>query len=113
MDYLKIYEKFKNKKEIADYINDVCLLRNYYQTRQFSQMQNHICSMTAKYFTETVIWNIANSQAPKTYEQAYINAEKFLQMQGAMLIAKNIEDYERHLTDDEVSFLESAINSTR
>ena len=31
-DYLKIYEKFKDVKEVKDYIDDVILLRHYYTT---------------------------------------------------------------------------------
>ena len=35
LDYLKIYEKFKDVKEVKDYIDDVILLRHYYSTQQF------------------------------------------------------------------------------
>ena len=50
--YLKIYEKFKDVKEVKDYIDDVILLRHYYATQQYSQMQNHIPIMLAVYHVQ-------------------------------------------------------------
>lgn len=38
-DYLKIYEKFKDVKEVKDYLDDVILLRQYYVSQQFGKMQ--------------------------------------------------------------------------
>lgn len=39
-DYLNIYEKFKDVKEVADYIDDVNTLRYYYRTQQFMMMHS-------------------------------------------------------------------------
>ena len=108
-DYLKIYEKFKNVKEVKDYIDDVILLRHYYATQQYSQMQEHIRKLMNKYLVETLVWNTVNTSQPTTVEQSYINAENFLQMQGAKIIAKLVQNYAKHLPEDEAAFIESMI----
>lgn len=108
-DYLKIYEKFKDVKEVKDYIDDVTLLRNYYATQQYFQMQDHIRKLMNKYLVETLAWNSVNTAQPTTVEQSYINAENFLQVQGAKIIVKKAKDYAQRLTEDEKKFIESLI----
>ena len=108
-DYLKIYEKFKDVKEVKDYIDDVILLRHYYATQQYAQMQGHIRKLTFKYPVEAITWDTVNRVMPNTYEQAYINAENFLQVQGAIIVAKTINHYVQHLTEDEAVFVKSMI----
>ena len=108
-DYLKIYEKFKDVKEVKDYIDNVVLLRHYYATQQFAQMQDHIRKLTFKYPVDAIAWNTVNRVMPNTYEQAYINAENFLKVQGAIIIAKTVNHYVQHLTEDEAVFIESMI----
>ena len=110
-DYLKIYEKFKDVKEVKDYIDDVILLRHYYATRQFSEMQDHIRKLMNKYLVETLVWNTVNTFQPTTVEQSYINAENFLQLQGAKIIAEKINDYAKRLSEDEKAFVESMIKA--
>ena len=108
-DYLKIYEKFKDVKEVKDYINDVILLRHYYATQQYSQMQDHIRKLMNKYLVETLVWNTVNTSQPTTVEQSYINAENFLQMQGAKIIAEKVKDYAQRLSKEEAKFFETLI----
>ena len=108
-DYLKIYEKFKDVKEVKDYINDVILLRHYYATQQYSQMQDHIRKLMNKYLVETLVWNTVNTSQPTTFEQSYINAENFLQMQGAKIVVEKVKDYTQRLTVDEKTFIEALI----
>ncbi len=110
-DYLKIYEKFKDVKDVKDYIDDVILLRHYYASKQFTEMQNHISKLTNKYIVETIVWNTANPSKPTTVEQAYINAENFLQMQGAIIISKVVKNYKQRLSKEEIGFIEITINS--
>ena len=109
LDYLKIYEKFKDVKEVKDYIDDVILLRHYYSTQQFAQMQDHIRKLTMKYPLESITWNIVHHIMPNTYEQAYINAENFMQVQGAIIVSKTVTHYVQHLTEDEAAFVKSMI----
>ena len=111
LDYLKIYEKFKDVKEVKDYIDDVILLRHYYATQQFAQMQDHIRKLTIEYPVEALTWNIVHPIMPNTYEQAYINAENFMQVQGAIIIAKKVTHYVQHLSEDEAKFVESMVKS--
>ena len=108
-DYLKIYEKFKDVKEVTDYIDDVILLRHYYATQQYSQMQDHIRNLMNKYLVETLVWNTVNTSQPTTVEQSYVNAENFLQMQGAKIVAEKVKDYSQRLTKDETSYRESLL----
>ena len=108
-DYLKIYEKFKEVKEVKDYIDDVILLRHYYATQQYAQMQDHIRKLTFKYLVEAITWNTVNRVMPNTYEQAYINAENFLQVQGAIIVVKTVNHYVQQLTENEAAFIESII----
>ena len=108
-DYLKIYEKFKDVKEVKDFIDDVVLLRHYYATQQYSQMQDHIRKLMNKHLVETLVWNTVNTSQPTTVEQSYINAENFLHTQGAKIIVEKVKDYARRLNGDEKIFVESTI----
>ena len=108
-DYLKIYEKFKDVKEVKDYIDDVILLRHYYAIQQYSQMQDHIRKLMNKYLVETLVWNTVNTSQPTTVEQSYVNAENFLQMQGAKMIAEKAKNYAQRLNEGEKTFIESLI----
>ena len=108
-DYLKIYEKFKDVKEVKYYIDDVTLLRHYYATQQYSQMQDHIRKLTLEYPVEALTWNIVHPIMPNTYEQAYINAENFMQVQGAKTIVEKVKDYAQRLNESEKTFIESMI----
>ena len=62
-----------------------------------------------KYIVETFAWNAVNSSQPTTIEQSYINAEHFLQMQGAKIIAEKVKDYAQRLNDGEKTIIESLI----
>ena len=106
-DYLKIYEKFKDVKEVKDYFDDAILLRHYYSTQQFAQMQDHIRKLMNKYLVETLLWNTVNTSQPTTTEQSYINAEHFLQMQGAILITNAVKNYAQRLSKEEIEFIKS------
>ena len=108
-DYLQIYEKFKDTKEVKDYLDDVTALRYYFQTQQYSLMQEHIYKLTLKYPVDTIVWNTANRNIPQTLEQAYVNAESFLQVQGAKLIARSVEKYTQQLSHEEAHFVESML----
>ena len=113
IDYLEIYKKFKDVKEVKDYIDDVILLRHYYATQQYSQMQEHIRKLMNKYLVETLVWNTVNTSQPTTVEQSYINAENFLQMQGAKIVVEKVKDYAQRLTEDEKAFISCASNASR
>lgn len=106
-DYLKIFEKFKEVKAVADYIDDVRRLRHYYQTQQFLEMKKHITNLMAKYSVEAVVWNTVNHEMPLTYEQSYKNAEDFLRMEGAIIVVKKVKNYAQRLNGDELAFVES------
>ena len=108
-DYLKIYEKFKDVKEVKDYIDDVVLLRHYYATQQYQKMQDHIRKLMNKYLVETLVWNTVNTSQPTTVEQSYVNAENFLQMQGAIIIAKSEKNHAQRLPKEEIKFIETLI----
>ena len=108
-DYLEVYEKFKDIKEVKDYINDVILLRQYYASQQFYKMQEHIQKLMGKYAVETAAWNAVNHYQPTTVEQSYINAENFLQMQGAKIVVEKVKDYAQRLNEGEKTFIESLI----
>jgi len=112
-DYLKIYEKFKDVKEVKDYIDDVILLRHYYAIQQYSQMQDHIRKLMNKYLVETLVWNTVNTAQPTTFEQSYVNAENFLQMQGAKIIVEKVKDYAQRLTADDILFVEYLVNHVK
>ena len=110
-DYLQIYEKFKHVKEIEDYISDVNTLRDHFQKQEFIAMQEHIHKLTVKYPLEVFIWNTVNRQKPYTYEQSYINAENFLQLQGAKLLIKTVRGYANYLTKEETEYIQSVTNT--
>ncbi|MCI8734239.1 MAG: hypothetical protein HFE40_01635 [Clostridia bacterium] len=108
-DYLTLYSKFNDFKDVSDCINEVKKLREYYRSQQYEKMTEHINSLTKKYVLETIIWNSVNQNAPVTYQQAYINAENFMQMQGATVIATKVFNYASRLTKQEQEFIESII----
>ena len=109
MNYLKIYEKFKDVKDVKDYIDDVILLRRYYASQQFDKMQDHIRKLMNKYLVESLVWNTVNTSQSITVEQSYINAENFLQVQGAKIITNEVTNYYKHLPENEDGFVESMI----
>ncbi|MDE7292658.1 MAG: hypothetical protein K2N58_11525 [Treponemataceae bacterium] len=96
-DYLKIYEKFKDIKEIKDYIDEVNELRYYYDSQQFDKMHEHIKKLITKYHDEADAWNSVNPCKPTTHQQSYINAENFLQAQGAKLFFTKATDFKQQL----------------
>lgn len=106
-DYLQIYEKFKHVKEIEDYISDVNTLRDHFQKQEFSAMQEHIRKLTLKHPIETIVWNNANPIIPSTFEEAYINAENFLQLQGATILKKAVKNYTNCLSKEEAAYIHS------
>ena len=53
-------------------------------------------------FVETLCWNAVNTEQPKTFDQAYINAEFFLFKQGLTIISKKVFDYKSRLSTDEI-----------
>ena len=104
-DYLEIYKKFAEVKEVEDYVCDVNTLRYYYSSMQFEQMEKHIKHLMLKYPNETIAWNAVNLQQPQTYEQAYKNAENFLCVQGAKIVAKKVTNYAQRLSKEENEFV--------
>lgn len=111
-DYLEIYKKFDDIKDIKDYIDEVIKLRNYYNTRQYEKMQEHINELTKKYVLETFVWNIMNPYMPTTYEQSYQNAENFMRGKGAELIIEKVIDYATRLSREEQDFVEALAKPT-
>ena len=53
-DYLTTFEQYKDVKVIADLIDEVKKLREYYRTQQYDKMQQHINELTGKYLIETL-----------------------------------------------------------
>ena len=111
IDYLELYKKFEDVKDIKDYIEDVKKLRQYYASGQYELMWDHINALTHKYFFETIVWNSVNRNMPVTYQEAYINAENFMQVQGAKLVVAKVIDYKKQLSHNEIAFVESIINN--
>lgn len=109
-DYLEIFGKFKEIKEIRDYTDEVEKLRIYFRNQQYQQIQEHILSLTQKYFIDTFSWNLVHQNMPTTYHQAYINAENFMQMQGAKLVVEKVIDFQNRLSQDEIAFIKSMMN---
>ena len=108
-DYLEELERFKDIKEIADLCDDIKKLHEYYYSGQYDKMQQHIRSLMAKYFFETVAWNTTHQTVPMTIQQSYNNAEAFLRLKGlAVLLQKGIET-QGQLSADEIGFIESII----
>lgn len=106
-DYLEIFEKFKDVKDIIDIYNEVLLLRAYYRAGQYEDMQKHIIHLMNKYDLETRVWNSANTVPPQSYYQSFINAENFLCAKGVKIIVEKAMGYKNRLTPDEISFIES------
>lgn len=106
-DYLDIYKKFEDVKDIRDYIEEVKKLRDYFSSKQYEKMYEHICGLTKKYALEAIVWNIINPYMPTTYEQAYHNAENFMCVKGAELITIKVMDYASRLSNEEQTFVES------
>ena len=108
-DYLAKFEQYKDIKEIADLIDEVKKLRDYYRSQQYDRMQKHINELTGKYFVETLTWNTTHRSMPTTEQQAYMNAESFLRLKGiSVLLQKGIKLQEQ-LSTEEAAFIESTI----
>ncbi len=111
-DYLTTFEQYKDVKEIADLIDEVKKLREYYYTQQYDAMQQHIHSLMTKYLFETVAWNSTHKTMPMTVQQSYINAETFLRLKGfSLLLEKGVKLQDR-LTSEELAFIQATIKPT-
>ncbi len=108
-DYLATFEQYKDVKEIADLIDEVKKLREYYYTQQYDAMQQHISELTGKYLIETLTWNAGHPSMPTTVQQAYLNAENFLRLKGFSLLFDKGVKLQEQLTSEELSFIESTI----
>ena len=108
-DYLTTFEQHKDIKEIADLIDEVRKLREYYCTQQFDRMQQHINELTGKYFVETITWNATHPAMPITVQQAYLNAETFLRLKGISILLQKGIKLQEQLSAEEAAFLESTI----
>ena len=106
MDILVTLEKFSDIREITELIEEVKSLRKYFYSKEYDKMQEHIQKIMIKYYVETLCWNKVNIEQPKTFEQAFINAEKFLFKQGLDIISKNVFDYKNRLSADEIKLFE-------
>ena len=69
--------------------------------------EDHICKLMNKYIVETFAWNAVNTSQPTTVEQSYINAENFLQTQGAKTITKTVKNYAQRLSKEEIELVKS------
>lgn len=108
-DYLTTFEQYKDVKEIADLIDEVKKLREFYRTQQYDRMQQHINELTGKYLVETLTWNASHPSMPTTVQQAYLNAEAFLRLKGiSVLLQKGIKTQDQ-LSAEEAAFIESTI----
>ena len=108
-DYLTTFEQHKDIKDIADLIDDVRKLQEYYCTQQYDRMQQHINKLTSKYLVETLTWNATHPTMPITVQQAYMNAETFLRLKGiSILLQKGIKP-QAQLSAEEAAFIESTI----
>ena len=108
-DYLTTFEQYKDVKEIADLIDEVKKLREYYRTQQYDKMQQHINELTGKYLIETLTWNTGHPSMPTTVQQAYLNAETFLRLKGISLLLEKGVKLQDRLTSEELAFIESTI----
>lgn len=106
MHFLLTLEKFNDIREIKDLIEDLKILHKYFYSKEYDKMQEHILKIMIKYYVETLCWNKVNIEQPKTFEQAFINAEKFLFKQGLDIISKNVFDYKNRLSADEIKLFE-------
>lgn len=110
-DYLDVYKKFEDVKEVKDYIDEVTKLRQYYYTQQYDRMIEHIKSIMANHPVESSAWNFTHTVKPTTYQEYYQNAEVFMQAQGAKIVASKITNYAQRLFPNEIVFIESIIKS--
>ena len=111
-DYLNSLEPYKNIKEISDLIDEVKKLREYYYTRLYDKMQEHINKLMLKYLAETLTWNTANRVAPTTYQQSYVNADTFLRAICCELLLKNGVKLQEQLSSEELALIKSISNPT-
>ena len=102
MDILVTLEKFSDIREITELIEEVKSLRKYFYSNEYDKMQEHIHKLMIKYFEESICWNTVNTEQPKTFDQAYINAEFFLLKQGLDIISKKVFNYKNRLSADEI-----------
>lgn len=102
MDILVTLENFSDIREITELIEEVKSLRKYFYSNEYDKMQEHIHKLMIKYFEESICWNTVNTEQPKTFDQAYINAEFFLLKQGLDIISKKVFNYKNRLSADEI-----------
>lgn len=99
-DFLNLLEPYKNIKEIADLIDEIQKLREYYYTQNYEKMQQHINNISNKYLVESAVWNTFHPVKVFTPEEQYSIAEEFLfRVSIEMLCKYNVnifQDLPRH-----------------
>ena len=105
-DYLELFEKFKDDKEIVDLIDDVKKLRFYYSNQQYETMMQHIRNLVAKYPIDAGVWNLFHPNMPKTYEEAYASAEIFLRRKGFKMLLEKGYALSQHLKQEEINSIQ-------
>ena len=108
-DYLITFEQHKDIKEIDDLIDEIRKLRYHYNTQQYDAMYQHIHFLMAKYYIETAAWNLTNQIAPRTAQEAYINAEAFLRVKGFSLLLQKGIQIQDQLSAEEMKALNSIV----
>lgn len=112
MDYLQEIEKYKDFKDIKDFVDDVHKLREYYSTRQYDAMSQHIWNLMIKYAKETVAWNFTNTKMPTNSDESYINAENFLRLKGYSLLIEKSISLQNKLNQQELNLINNWINKS-
>ena len=104
-DCLPTFEQYKFIKEIDDLIDEIRKLREYYFTKQYNKMQEHINMVASKYSIETSVWNRSHRTIPVTAQQAYLNAEDFLRANGMLILFKNGVKLQGQFSSEDLTFL--------
>lgn len=110
-DYIVIFEKFSDYKNVVDCINELKTLRFYYETKQYDQMRDFIQRLISKHTLEALAWNLKHPVMPETFDQLYINACDFMRVQTAKEISIAAPNYLDLLTESEKAVFDVLIRA--
>lgn len=83
------YKQIQRMKEIADIKNDYAKTNERLRNQKWDELQKHIQSILVKYPSETMIYNMAHTNPPKSLQE---NGQNCLDFLKSLLTGKIMED---------------------
>lgn len=87
-----IEKRIEKIKEITDLQNEIKKIQHLLSEGQWDELKNCLYDISGKHFAEKALYNVINTNLPKTIQENATNCINFLNQLIESKIAKNIYD---------------------